>query len=347
MIMETKRITINMKLPLEEQLAKAGQLLKDGQLVAFPTETVYGLGANGLDEMAAKKIYTAKGRPSDNPLILHIAEKDDIIPLTEEVPANARALIDAFWPGPLTLVVKRSALVPRLTAGGLDTVAVRMPDAEVARALIRMAGVPIAAPSANLSGRPSPTTAKTVAEDMDGRIAMIVDGGACQIGVESTIVDCTSPVPTVLRPGGITVEMLTDVLGVVEIDKGLTDESVKPKAPGMKYRHYAPEAETILFEGDAVRVRDGLAKAAADALATGRRVGALVSRELADVLSDDVITVSYSGKVELANLLYDTLRSFDEKGADIIYLEGVDESDIGLAVMNRLRKASGNRIVTA
>ena len=346
-MMETKLITIDMNVSLEEQLAEAGQLLKDGQLVAFPTETVYGLGANGLDEMAAKKIYTAKGRPSDNPLILHIAEKDDIIPLTEEVPMNARVLIDAFWPGPLTLVVKRSAIVPRLTAGGLDTVAVRMPDADIARALIRMAGVPIAAPSANLSGRPSPTTAKTVAEDMDGRIAMIVDGGACHIGVESTIVDCTSPVPTVLRPGGITVEMLTDVLGAVEIDKGLTDESVKPKAPGMKYRHYAPEAETILFEGETERKRDGLIKAAMDAVCMKKCVGALVSRELAERLPADVITVSYGDKAELASLLYDTLRGFDEKGADVIYLEGVDESDIGLAVMNRLRKASGNRIVTA
>ena len=346
-MMETKLITIDMNVSLEEQLAEAGQLLREGQLVAFPTETVYGLGANGLDEMAAKKIYTAKGRPSDNPLILHIAEKDDIIPLTEEVPANARVLMDAFWPGPLTLVVKRSAIVPRLTAGGLDTVAVRMPDADIARALIRMAGVPIAAPSANLSGRPSPTTAKTVAEDMDGRIAMIVDGGACDIGVESTIVDCTSPVPTVLRPGGITVEMLTDVLGAVEIDKGLTDETVKPKAPGMKYRHYAPEAETILFEGETLCKREALAEAVADALRAGRTVGALVSRELAGVLSDEVIVVSYGDKAELANLLYDTLRGFDEKGADVIYLEGVDESDIGLAVMNRLRKASGNHIVTA
>ena len=346
-MMKTKQIVIDTERPPEVQLAEAGQLLREGQLVAFPTETVYGLGANGLDEMAAKKIYTAKGRPSDNPLILHIAEKDDIIPLTEEVPMSARALMDAFWPGPLTLVVKRSDIVPRLTAGGLDTVAVRMPDADVARALIRMAGVPIAAPSANISGRPSPTTAKTVAEDMDGRIAMIVDGGACQIGVESTIVDCTTPVPTVLRPGGITVEMLTDVLGAVEIDKGLTDESVKPKAPGMKYRHYAPKAETILFEGETERKRSGLAKAVQGALSSGRTVGALVSRELAERLPDDVITVSYSDKAELASLLYDTLRSFDEKGADVIYLEGVDETDIGLAVMNRLRKASGNRIVTA
>lgn len=344
---QTRRITIKSGIALEEQLAEAGALLREGQLVAFPTETVYGLGANGLDADAAAKIYTAKGRPSDNPLILHIAEKDDIVPLAKEVPANARALMDAFWPGPLTLVVKRSDLVPRLTAGGLDTVAVRMPDQDVARALIRMAGVPIAAPSANLSGRPSPTTARTVAEDMDGRIAMIVDGGACPIGVESTIVDCTSPVPTVLRPGGITVEMLTEVLGAVEIDKGLTDESVKPKAPGMKYRHYAPEAETILFEGEAKNVRTQLLQAVGEALAAGRRVGALVRCETADALPQGVITVSYVGKAELANLLYDTLRSFDERGADIIYLEGVDETDIGLAVMNRLRKASGNRIITA
>lgn len=343
--METRRITISKDCPLAEQVTEAGRLLRAGELVAFPTETVYGLGANGLDSDAAAKIYQAKGRPSDNPLILHIADKDDILPLTTELPENARALMDAFWPGPLTLVVKRSELVPRLVAGGLDTVAVRLPDAEIARSLIRAAGVPIAAPSANLSGKPSPTTARTVAEDMDGRIAMIVDGGACPIGVESTIVDCTSPIATVLRPGGITVEMLEDVLGAVEIDKGLTDESVRPKAPGMKYRHYAPDAETILIEGTAGECRTLLAEEVKQAINAGKRVGVLASVDTN--VPEGAITVRYADKAELANLLYDTLRSFDDAGAEVIYLEGVDTAGIGLAVMNRLRKASGNRIITA
>lgn len=343
--MQTRRITIQGDKPLAEQLQEAGALIKAGELVAFPTETVYGLGANGLDAKAASKIYTAKGRPSDNPLILHIADKEDILPLTTELSDNARALMDAFWPGPLTLVVQRSEIVPPLTAGGLDTVAVRLPDGAVARELIRSAGVPIAAPSANLSGKPSPTTARTVAEDMDGRIAMIVDGGACSIGVESTIVDCTSPVATVLRPGGITVEMLEAVLGAVEIDKGLTDETVRPKAPGMKYRHYAPNARTILLEGEPASVRVRLAEEAGIALAEGERVGMLVSTET-DV-PEGTIVVRYRDKSELASILYDTLRSFDDRGADVIYLEGVDTAGIGLAVMNRLRKASGNRIITA
>lgn len=343
--METRRITISKDCSLAEQVVEAGRLLRAGELVAFPTETVYGLGANGLDSDAAAKIYQAKGRPSDNPLILHIADKEDILPLTTDLPENARALMEAFWPGPLTLVVKRSELVPRLVAGGLDTVAVRLPDAEIARSLIRAAGVPIAAPSANLSGKPSPTTARTVAEDMDGRIAMIVDGGACPIGVESTIVDCTTPIATVLRPGGITVEMLEDVLGAVEIDKGLTDESVRPKAPGMKYRHYAPDAETILIEGTTDECRTLLAEEVKQAIDAGRRVGVLASGD-ANV-PEGAITVRYADKAELANLLYDTLRSFDDAGAEVIYLEGVDTAGIGLAVMNRLRKASGNRIITA
>lgn len=343
--MQTRQLVITNDRPLDEQLTQAGALLREGELVAFPTETVYGLGANGLDADAAAKIYQAKGRPSDNPLILHIADKNDILPLTRKIPVNARALMDAFWPGPLTLVVERSELVPPLTAGGLDTVAVRLPDAPIARALIRAAGVPIAAPSANLSGKPSPTTARTVAEDMDGRIAMIVDGGACPIGVESTIVDCTSAIPTVLRPGGITVEMLEEVLGAVEIDKGLTDESVRPKAPGMKYRHYAPNAETILLEGEPNKMRARLAAEVARAIDAGRRVGALASEKTH--VPNGAIVVRYRDKNELANRLYDTLRSFDDRGADVIYLEGVDTTGIGLAVMNRLRKASGNRIITA
>ncbi len=348
-IVREKRITVSAEKPNRDVLREAAECIRRGELAAFPTETVYGLGANGLDEEAAKKIYAAKGRPSDNPLILHIADIEEVDALVKEIPANARALMEAFWPGPLTIVMKRSSVVPQVTAGGLDTVAIRLPDAPIARELIRLAGVPIAAPSANLSGRPSPTSADTVAEDMDGRIAMIVDGGACDIGVESTIVDCTSPIPTILRPGGITFEMLYDLLGEVEIDPALTDESQRPKAPGMKYRHYAPQADAVLFEGTTEAVLPKIMQAVEAALAEGKCVGVLASDALTAQMPQAVKTIGYGDRNDcsrLASMLYDTLRRFDEEGADIIFLEGVAETGLGLAVMNRLRKACGNQIVS-
>ena len=250
--METKRIVIKDRKNIkDEELAEAAAVLRSGGLVAFPTETVYGLGGNALDEDAARKIYAAKGRPSDNPLIAHISCAADLAPLVKEIPVAGRKLMEAFWPGPLTMIFPKSGRVPYGTTGGLDTVAVRMPDDPVAGRLIALAGVPVAAPSANTSGRPSPTTADHVWQDMNGRIDMIIDGGPVGIGVESTIVDVSSPVPSVLRPGAITMEMLREVLGEVTIDPailGPMKEDIRPKAPGMKYRHYAPEAELILVE---------------------------------------------------------------------------------------------------
>ena len=250
--METKRIVIKDRKNIkDEELAEAAAVLRSGGLVAFPTETVYGLGGNALDEDAARKIYAAKGRPSDNPLIAHISCAADLAPLVKEIPMAARKLMEAFWPGPLTMIFPKCGRVPYGTTGGLDTVAVRMPDDPVAGRLIALAGVPVAAPSANTSGRPSPTTADHVWQDMNGRINMIIDGGPVGIGVESTIVDVSSPVPSVLRPGAITMEMLREVLGEVTIDPailGPMKEDIRPKAPGMKYRHYAPEAELTLVE---------------------------------------------------------------------------------------------------
>ncbi len=236
---------------LDALLAEAAQILLDGGLVAFPTETVYGLGANGLDDAAARKIYAAKGRPSDNPLILHISAATELKPLVRKVPETARKLMEAFWPGPLTMIFDKSDIVPYSTTGGLDTVAVRMPDDPVANRMIALAGVPVAAPSANLSGRPSPTTAQHVIEDMNGRIDMILDGGPVGIGVESTIIDVTGEIPMLLRPGAVTMEMLRDVVGEVAVDPAIAGPvaaDVKPKAPGMKYRHYAPKAELVLVE---------------------------------------------------------------------------------------------------
>ena len=250
--METKRIIIEDRNHIkDEELKEAASILRSGGLVAFPTETVYGLGGNALDEDAARKIYAAKGRPSDNPLIAHVSCVEEVAPLVKEIPEAGRKLMEAFWPGPLTMIFPKSEKVPYGTTGGLDTVAIRMPDDPVANRLIALAGVPVAAPSANTSGRPSPTTADHVWQDMNGRIEMIIDGGPVGIGVESTIVDVSSAVPSVLRPGAITMEMLAEVLGEVSVDPailGPLSADVRPKAPGMKYKHYAPKADLTLVE---------------------------------------------------------------------------------------------------
>lgn len=251
--MNTKIITWNEERGFEaDELAEAAQIIRDGGLVAFPTETVYGLGGNGLDPQASKKIYAAKGRPSDNPLILHIAKNEQLHEVVSEIPEAAATLAEAFWPGPLTMIFKKADCVPYETTGGLDTVAVRMPQHTGALQFLEAAGVPVAAPSANTSGRPSPTLAKHVKEDLDGKIDMIIDGGEVGIGFESTIVDVTEEVPVILRPGYITQKMLQDVIGEVQMDPALmqVSDDQKPKAPGMKYRHYAPKADMTLYQGD-------------------------------------------------------------------------------------------------
>ena len=343
--MQTKLWQLELTKDLPAQLKESAELIKQGEVVAFPTETVYGLGADGLNSEACKKIFAAKGRPADNPLILHIAKKEEIYALTSSLSANAQRLIETFWPGPMTLIVPKSQIIPQVVTAGLDTVAIRMPDHPIAKTLIALAGCPIAAPSANKSGKPSPTTAQDVLQDMEGIIAGIIDGGQCQIGVESTIVDTTVAVPTILRPGGITFEMLEAALGAVEIDPGLLRADQKPKAPGMKYRHYAPKAEMYLVEGD--DAASGVVAFAQKALAAGKRLGVLAAAQTVQKLPPQANLVVHAWgntKEELAEQLFLDLRRFDQEKVDIIIGEGTTEEGLGLAIMNRMRKSAGHNI---
>ena len=340
---------------------KAGEIIRAGGLVAFPTETVYGLGGNGLNAASSAKIYAAKGRPSDNPLILHIADIGELAPLVKEIPGAAEPLADAFWPGPMTLIFRKSSIVPDETTGGLDTVAVRMPSHPAARRFIRAAGVPIAAPSANLSGRPSTTSAAHVKEDLDGRIDMILDAGPSDIGLESTIIDLTGEKPVILRPGFIGRERLEALLGEVEVDRTILEkpaEDLRPKAPGMKYRHYAPKAEVTLVEGE--NAPETIRQEALRAAGKGLRTGIICSRETAP-LYEDLAGESAAGPAALriyslgsrsepktvAHELFDTLRRLDAEGIEAVYSEAFDEGELGMAIMNRLRKAAGYRILQA
>lgn len=351
--METKRIVIEDRRNIkDEELAEAAAVLKSGGLVAFPTETVYGLGGNALDEDAARKIYAAKGRPSDNPLIAHISCAAELAPLVREIPETGRKLMEAFWPGPLTMIFPKSSKVPYGTTGGLDTVAVRMPDDPVASRLIALAGVPVAAPSANTSGRPSPTTADHVWQDMNGRIDMIIDGGPVGIGVESTIVDVSSPVPSVLRPGAITMEMLREVLGEVAVDPailGPMKEDVKPKAPGMKYRHYAPKAELTLVEttGPVERMVEKVKELAHEKLVQGCQVGIICTDESRSCYAEGTVRSigARESQESVAHNLYAVLREFDDLKVEYIFSESFSEDHLGQAIMNRLSKAAGYKIV--
>lgn len=335
----------------KKAVEKAGKILQSGGLVAFPTETVYGLGGDALNPESSRKIYAAKGRPSDNPLIIHICRWEDLSNIVKEIPETAKRLAKAFWPGPLTMILQKSDKVPRKTTGGLDTVAVRMPDDKTALSLIDAAGGYVAAPSANLSGRPSPTLAKYVQEDLGGRIEMILDGGQACIGLESTIVDLTEEVPVILRPGYITEEMLSGVLGKVEIDKAILPEGsdIAPKAPGMKYRHYAPKAELTIIAGEEEAVIKRINELAREAEKKGLRCGVIATDKTAARYS--AASVKNAGDREreetTAKELYRILREFDEEGADVIYSEAFAESGIGQAVMNRLLKAAGHHIEEA
>lgn len=333
----------------EEGIRRAGEILKKGGLVAFPTETVYGLGADALDAGASAKIYQAKGRPSDNPLIVHIADWEAIEKITEERPPQARLLADAFWPGPLTMILKKSAAVPYATTGGLDTVAVRMPDNQIALALIRAGGGYIAAPSANTSGRPSPTMAQHVAEDMDGVIDMIIDGGAVSIGLESTIVDLTEDVPTILRPGFISQEMLRKVIGPVEMDRGLiaADSSVRPKAPGMKYRHYAPRAPLFIVEGDRQKVQEKMNALTTAEYERGGTPGVIATDETSGSYVHAIVESigSRADERSIAQHLYAILREFDRLEVSVIYSESFETPQMGPAIMNRLMKAAGHQVI--
>ena len=333
----------------ENDMEKAGQILRAGGLVAFPTETVYGLGANALDEQAAFKIYAAKGRPSDNPLIVHIARMEDLYKIAENVPKEAELLADAFWPGPLTMIFQKKDVVPYGTTGGLNTVAVRMPNHPVALKMIEVGGGYIAAPSANTSGRPSPTTAQHVADDMTGKIDMILDGGSVGIGVESTIVDLSTGVPTILRPGYINKGMLEEVIGQVEVDPTLLSADCKqrPKAPGMRYKHYAPKADMVIVEGEEEKVISYINERICEELKKGNCPGVIASDETKHRYCGGAVKSMGSRKDELSisRHLYAVLREFDEQQVSCIYSEAFETPNLGQAIMNRMVKAAGHQIV--
>lgn len=337
---------------IEQIAAEAAEIWNKGGLVAFPTETVYGLGGNGLDPEASKRIYAAKGRPSDNPLILHIADREQVADVVSHISGAGQKLMDRFWPGPLTLIFPKAGCVPMETTGGLSTVAVRMPSHPVAQALLRRSGLPIAAPSANVSGRPSPTLASHVKDDMDGRIDMIVDGGEVGIGVESTIVDVTGAVPTILRPGYITEEMLRETVGQVAVDPavaGSVETGAKPKAPGMKYRHYAPKAPMVLVEGEPESVAEALNLILEKAGQEGHKIGILASEENAGRYRSGIVKVVGSrGDLDaVARNLYRVLREFDREDVDRIYSESFGGQAFGQAIMNRMKKAAGQQVIQA
>ena len=332
-----------------EAIQKAGKILREGGLVAFPTETVYGLGGNALDPKASMKIYAAKGRPSDNPLIVHIADIKDLAKITTEIPEGARILAEKYWPGPLTMILPKADSVPKETTGGLDSVAVRFPSDRIAQELIKAAGGFVAAPSANTSGRPSPTMAEHVEEDLGDAIEMIIDGGQVGIGLESTIVDFTEDVPVVLRPGYISLEMLKDTLGDVRMDRGLliTDSSVHPKAPGMKYRHYAPKADLSIVEGPQDEVIACINRLTHEAVENGLKAGIIATDETKDQYSDGLVLSIGSREEEetIAHHLYEVLRDFDEAQVNVIYSEAFYTPRMGKAIMNRLLKAAGHKII--
>lgn len=330
-------------------IARGGEILKNGGLVAFPTETVYGLGGNALDPKASMKIYAAKGRPSDNPLIIHIADIRDLDKIVTEVPEKARVLAEKYWPGPLTMILPKADIVPKETTGGLDSVAVRFPSDRIAQELILAAGGYVAAPSANTSGRPSPTTAGHVAEDLGEAIDMIIDGGQVNIGLESTIVDFTEDIPVVLRPGYISLEMLRETLGDVRMDKGLIkpDSKVHPKAPGMKYRHYAPKGQMTIVEGDIDNVVAKINELSKEKIADGRNVAVIATDETKYRYKYGTVKSIGSRKTEgsIAAGLYDILRDMDHIGAQDIYAESFSDDRLGGAIMNRMIKAAGHHVI--
>ncbi len=353
-----------------EGVAQAAEIIKKGGLVAFPTETVYGLGGNALDPEASRKIYAAKGRPSDNPLIVHVSCIDEVKPLVSAFPEDAKLLMENFWPGPLTIIMPKADIVPYETTGGLETVAIRCPENKVTLEFIREAGLPIAGPSANTSGKPSPTEAEHVRHDLDGKIDMILDDGPVGIGVESTIVDLTGEVPTLLRPGAITVEDLSEVLGKkVEIDPAIiaggVREGIHPKAPGMKYRHYAPNAKMTLVTTALLKEKDYVVtedeRTAADRQvascidklvkedeAAGLRVGIICCSETRDLYNSgaerkaDIKVIGHrSEPLSMTHELFRVLREFDEDKIERIYAESYSDRGVGFALMNRMRKAAG------
>ena len=323
---------------LPGSLRAAAEMLREGRLVAFPTETVYGLGANALDEEAVRRVYEVKGRPRDNPMIVHVHDRGQALELMQEVPAYFSELANEFWPGPLTMIVRRNAAVPDAVTAGLDTVAVRFPDHPITRELLRMADVPVAAPSANVSGRPSPTDARTVIADLSGLIDAVLDGGSCPVGIESTVLDLTSKIPTILRPGTVTREDLEDVLQTHVAEAGF--DADRPLSPGMKYRHYAPRAELIVLSSCADELMlSSLSAAIARERAAGRRAGLLAPEHFRACGEDAYYSLRNGSAVDYARHIYAGLRALDDEGVDIIFCPGLASTGIGVAVMNRLGKA--------
>jgi len=348
---QTLMLKVDAQQPDIKKIQAAADIIRKGGLVAFPTETVYGLGADALNPDAVLKLFEAKKRPLDNPPIVHVANADDVYGLAEQVPPKADKLMKMFWPGPLTLVFKRSATVPDVTVAGLSTIAVRMPQHAVALALIRESYRPIAAPSANLAGKPSPTSAKHVFDDLNGRIDAILDSGPTRIGVESTVLDLSVEPPLVLRPGGTPLEALKRVLGDVKLHPFVTAEKEVPvekaRSPGMKHKHYAPKAQVIVVEGTVPAVRTKVKELAESYRLKGVKVGVLATDETKAAYEADVVK-SLGSRFNLAVVaqnLFRLLREFDAEGVDVIIAEGVPTQELGLAVMNRLRKASGYNIV--
>lgn len=342
---------VDPKAPNPEIIRLAADIIRNGGLVAFPTETVYGLGADALNPKAVLEVFKAKNRPLDNPPIVHVADIADVHRLAKDVPAKAVKLMERFWPGPLTLILKRSEIVPSITVSGLDTIAIRMPKHEVALALIRASGCPIAAPSANIAGRPSPTTAEHVLEDLGGRIDAILDAGSTQVGVESTVLDLTVDPPQILRPGGVPYEDLKEFLGDVTLHPAAIanrDYVVdKARSPGMKYKHYAPKAKLIVVEGETIAVINKIKELALIYADKGLKVGILSTDETSHKYDIGIVKSlgSRNNLVEIAKSVFKLLREFDKEGVDIILAEGVPSKGLGLAVMNRLRKASGYNII--
>jgi len=344
--MKTKVRTIT-ELNKENVYEEAAMTLTNGGLVAFPTETVYGIGANALAPEVVKKIYVAKGRPSDNPLIVHIGHSEDVVKYVKKVPDKARLLMQAFWPGPLTMIFEKNASVPDLITGGLNTVAIRVPSHPVAIGIIRASGLPIAAPSANLSGKPSPTSAKHVIEDLKGRVELIIDGGDATIGLESTVLDMTQAVPMILRPGGVTKAMIEGVIGEVTFDPYLLNIGAKevPRAPGMKYRHYAPKGQVKLYRGKGTAVIDHINQEIKAAVKEGLKAGVIASTEDVSRYNCEIV-LDIGGKNkpdQVAANLFKSLREMDDLEVDVIFTRAFSEESIGTATMNRLLKAAGNR----
>ena len=323
--------------------------IRNGETVIFPTETVYGLGANAMDENATKKIYEAKGRPSDNPLIVHIADVEEVDKIALEVGEKARKAMDEFWPGPLTIILKKKEIVPNVTSGGLSTVAIRMPSNKIANALIRESKTQIAAPSANISGRPSPTKAEHVVKEMSGRVSGIIMGGDCDFGLESTVVDFSEDKPMILRPGSITKEMLEEVLGDVSIDPSLSkkEDNIKAKAPGMKYKHYSPNAQVYIVKGKENNVIVKMNELSKKNHAENKKTGIMCMSKDVDKFECDYIVDLGKDYDEVASNLFDALIKMDEAKMDIVYSVYFESCGVGQAIMNRLLKSAGYRIINA